>query len=99
MNILPTYRVYCYSTRYDYTCSWPCPQIEENTRQLERLSQLMEQEAGTRSDSPFSMGSWTEGCTISRDRPSVTRRSAAAEKWKMGAKKTLLEWVRQTVTK
>lgn len=76
-----------------------CPQIEENTRQLERLSQLMELEAGTRSDSPFSVTSWSEGCTISRDRPSVTRRSAAAEKWKMGAKKTLLEWVRQTITK
>ncbi|KAK3865215.1 hypothetical protein Pcinc_029165 [Petrolisthes cinctipes] len=72
-------------------------QIEENTRQLERLSQLMEQEAGPRSDSPFSVASASE-CTISRDRPSVTRRSAAAEKWKMGAKKALLEWVRQTIT-
>lgn len=75
-------------------------QIEENTRQLERLSQLMEQEAGPRSDSPYSVASSAEGCTISRDRPpSVTRRSAAAEKWKMGAKKALLEWVRQTITK
>ncbi|RXG70198.1 Nesprin-2, partial [Armadillidium vulgare] len=74
-------------------------QIEENTRQLEKLGQLMEDHSWSgpsgRGESPFTGKSGG----ISRDRPSVTRRSAAAERWKMGAKKALLEWVRQIITK
>ncbi|KAB7507503.1 Calmin, partial [Armadillidium nasatum] len=73
--------------------------IEENTRQLEKLGQLMEDHSWSgpsgRGESPFTGKSGG----ISRDRPSVTRRSAAAERWKMGAKKALLEWVRQIITK
>ncbi|CAL4137964.1 unnamed protein product, partial [Meganyctiphanes norvegica] len=69
-------------------------QIEENTRQIEQLGRVMDAD---RCDSPFTGDS---GGGISRDRPpSVTRRTQAAEKWKMGAKKALLEWVRHVITK
>ncbi|KAF2356291.1 Calponin domain [Trinorchestia longiramus] len=63
--------------------------IEENTRQLERLGQILEDQIGHsgRSDSPFTFtgedgppGSGPISTGISRDRPSVTRRTAAAEK-------------------
>ena len=76
-------------------------QIEENTRQLERLGQILEDQIGSsgRSDSPFTFGGGDLSGGISRERPSVTRRTAAAEKWKMGARKALLEWVRQNITK